>query len=241
MKLAKGSGSHTPSDADFDILAIFDQYLRLFQEPLDQSLTGWRLSREKQLPTDKETVFGTTRRLEIWHSITSISSTGFRGHRKADESSQTSAERTQMIGLKSGFWGRGFKVKTQLEAQLDRQLDLQLAELGTQVGALSVKHLGRRNLGSRDIITKSGSSSSEMKLFRMFTEALNILYHLCILIPRAYVFTEVGKHLRYLTKRLSLRSYIGWTGSSLIKNLMEKIQENWYVLMMTRALARRVG
>jgi len=41
VKLAKGSGSHTPSDADFDILIIFHQYLRLLQQPLDQILTGW--------------------------------------------------------------------------------------------------------------------------------------------------------------------------------------------------------
>ncbi|KAJ7824349.1 hypothetical protein B0H13DRAFT_1919160 [Mycena leptocephala] len=48
VELAKGSGSHTPSDADFDILTIFHQYLRLLQQPLDQILTGWA-SRGSQL------------------------------------------------------------------------------------------------------------------------------------------------------------------------------------------------
>ncbi|KAJ7477657.1 hypothetical protein FB451DRAFT_1454498 [Mycena latifolia] len=48
VKLAKGSGLHTPSDADFDILTIFHQYLRLLQHPLDQSSTGW-VSRGSQV------------------------------------------------------------------------------------------------------------------------------------------------------------------------------------------------
>ena len=48
VKLAKGSGSHTPSDADFDILTIFHQYLRLLQHPLDQISTGW-VSRGSQV------------------------------------------------------------------------------------------------------------------------------------------------------------------------------------------------
>ena len=48
VNLAKGSGSHTPSDADFGILAIFHQYLRLLQHPLDQISTGW-VSRGSQV------------------------------------------------------------------------------------------------------------------------------------------------------------------------------------------------